>query len=103
MLIMKVEMIDINDTKTIAIYGNIKMLPFCISSFVISILLLIPSFIFHIYELLFVFILPVLLLLIMIIQYMVNSLTTFDVQERKYLHEYSVWKPSIDDNFATFY
>lgn len=90
MLIMKVEMIDINDTKAIAIYGNIKILPFCISSFAVSILLLIPSFIFHIYELLFVFILLVLLLLIMIIQYMVNSLMTFDVQERKYLYVYGM-------------
>ena len=90
MLIMKVEMIDINDTKAIAIYGNIKMLPFCISSFAVSILLLIPSFIFHIYELLFVFILPVLLLIIMIMKYMVNSLTIFDEQERKYFHVYGM-------------
>ena len=70
---MKIEMIGYNDTKAIAIYGNIKMLPYCIFSFAISILLLIPSLIFHIYELLFVFILPSLLLFIMLVQYIINS------------------------------
>lgn len=84
---MKIEMIGYNDTKTIAIYGNIKMLPFCISSFAISVLLLIPSLILQIYELLFVFILPTLLLLIMLIQYLVNSKYKTFLQNAKTKHK----------------
>lgn len=34
---------------------------------------------------------------------MVNSLTIFDEQERKYLHVYGMLELAIDDNFATFY
>ncbi|MGM9858720.1 MAG: hypothetical protein ACI311_05705 [Bacilli bacterium] len=72
---MKIEMIGYNDSKAIAIYGNIKMMPFLIGSFVISCLCLIPTFSFEIYELLYVFILPVFLMLLMIFQYVVNCCT----------------------------
>lgn len=43
---MKIEMIGYNDSKAIAIYGNIKLLPVLIISFLISILMLIPCFIY---------------------------------------------------------
>ena len=70
---MKIEMIGYNDTKTIAIYSSIKMLPFLIVSFIVSLLSLIPLFIFKIYELLYIFILPGLLLFIIVFQYVINS------------------------------
>ena len=70
---MKIEMIGYNDSKAIAIYGNIKLLPVLIISFLISILMLIPCFIFKIYEMLFIFILPSFIFSLMIIQYLINS------------------------------
>lgn len=72
---MKIEMIGYNDTKAIAIYANIKMMPFLIGSFIISCLSLIPTFAFKIYELLYIFIFPGLLLFLMIFQYIVNCCT----------------------------
>ncbi len=69
---MKIEMIGYNDAKTIAIYSCIKIMPFFLSSLIISFLCLIPTFIFRIYELAFVFIFPVLLIFIIIFQYIIN-------------------------------
>ena len=65
---MKIEMTGYNDTKSIAIYGNIKMTPFFIGSLIVSLLSLVPAFIFGIYELAFIFILPALLGIVMITQ-----------------------------------
>lgn len=70
---MKIEMIGYNDTKAIGIYSSIKMIPFLIVSIIVSLLSLIPLFIFEIYELLNIFILPGLLLLIIVFQYVINS------------------------------
>lgn len=70
---MKIEMIGYNDTKAIGIYGIIKMAPFLIASFFASLFVLIPAFVFKIYELLYVFILPGLLAFCMLFQYIGNS------------------------------
>lgn len=85
---MKIEMIGYNDSKTIAIYGNIKLLPVLIISFLISILMLIPCFIFKIYEMLFIFILPFLIFSLMIIQYLINSKYKTFLKDQKTKHKF---------------
>ena len=85
---MKIEMTGYNDTKAIAIYGNIKMTPFFIGSLIASCLTLIPTFIFGIYELAFVFILPALLGIIMITQYIVNCSSKKFLEGEKVKHTF---------------
>ena len=65
---MKIEMTGYNDNKSIAIYGNIKRTPFFIGSLIVSLVSLVPAFIFGIYELAFIFILSALLGIVMITQ-----------------------------------
>ena len=70
---MKIEMIGYNDGKSIGINSFIKLRPFVIATLVLSIIVLIPAFVFKIYELLVLWILPVMLILVAFFQYVVNS------------------------------
>lgn len=85
---MKIEMTGYNDTKAIAIYGNIKMTPFFIGSLIVSCLTLIPTFIFGIYELAFIFLLPALLGIVMITQYIVNRYSKNFLEGKKVKHTF---------------
>lgn len=85
---MKIEMTGYNDTKAIAVYGNIKMAPYFIGSLIVSCLTLIPTFIFGIYELAFVFILPALLGIVMITQYIVNRYSKNFLEGKKVKHTF---------------
>lgn len=85
---MKIEMFGYNDTKSIAIYSNIKMMPFFIFSFIVSCLTLIPTFIFNTYELLFIFILPGLFIFLMVFQYIVNCLAKNFLEGQKVKHKF---------------
>lgn len=85
---MKIEMTGYNDTKAIAIYGNIKMAPYFIGSLIVSCLTLIPTFIFGIYELAFIFLLPALLGIVMITQYIVNCSSKNFLEGEKVKHTF---------------
>lgn len=85
---MKIEMTGYNDTKAIAIYGNIKMAPYFIGSLIVSCLSLVPAFIFGIYELAFIFLLPALLGIVMITQYIVNRYSKNFLEGKKVKHTF---------------
>ena len=85
---MKIEMIGYNDTKSIATYGNIKMMPILIASFIISCFSLIPTFAFKIYELLYIFILPGFLMFLMAFQYVVNCCTKSFLKGKNVKHKF---------------
>lgn len=70
---MKIEMIGYNDTKAIAIYGAIRLMIIVIISFIISLLFIVPAFVYRIYELLYIFIFPVFMIILTILQYFLNS------------------------------
>lgn len=70
---MKIEMIGYNDTKAIAIYGAIRLMNIVIISFIISLLFIVPAFVYRIYELLYIFIFPVFMIILIILQYFLNS------------------------------
>ncbi len=69
---MKTEMTGYNDEKAIAIYSTIKLMPFILGSFIFALVSSIPALIFKIYFLLIPFILPVLLLLCLALNWIVN-------------------------------
>lgn len=69
---MKIEMIGYNDEKAIAIYSVIKTMPFFVISLIVACFSLIPTLVFGIYELLFVFLLPAIILLSMLFRFAVN-------------------------------
>lgn len=66
-MIMKIEMIGYNDTKAIAIYGAIRLMNIVIISFIISLLFIVPAFVYRIYELLYIFIFPVFMIILTIL------------------------------------
>ena len=68
-----IEMIGYNDSKAIGIYGNIKLFPVFIISLILSFLFLIPALLLKIYILSLFFGLPLFILLIIIIQYVINT------------------------------
>lgn len=70
---MKIEMIGYNDTKAIAIYGAIRLMNIVIISFIISLLFIVPAFVYRIYELLYIFIFPIFMIILTILQYFLNS------------------------------
>jgi hypothetical protein len=75
---MKIEMIGYNDGKSIGIHSYIKLKPFAIASLVFSIIMLLPAFVFQMYELLVLLILPVIFILVIFFQFIVKSkYTTF--------------------------
>lgn len=84
----KIEMIGYNDTKAIAIYGNIKIMPALIISFVIAILSLIPTLILQVYELILIFIIPAILLVAMLMQYFLNSRYKTFLRDAKTEHKF---------------
>ncbi len=84
----KIEMIGYNDARALAIYGIIKMFPVFIMSLIISLLSLIPTIIFQIYELAYIFIVPVFLLIIIILQYIVNSRYKTFLKDTKTKHNF---------------
>ena len=88
MINLKIEMIGYNDTKAIAIYGTIKMTPFFIASFLMACLSLIPTFVFGIYELLYIFIVPGLLLFLILFQYIGNPCMKGFLEGQKIKHKF---------------
>lgn len=70
---MKIEIIGYNDTKAIAIYSAIRLMNIVIISFIISLLFIVPAFVYRIYELLYIFIFPVFMIILTILQYFLNS------------------------------
>ncbi len=69
---MKIEMTGYNDGKAIAIYFTIKLVPFIFGSFIFALIMSMPALIFKIYFLLIPFTLPVLLLLCLALNWIIN-------------------------------
>lgn len=70
---MKIEMTGYNDGKAIAIYSNIKIFPYFAVTLILSLVSMILALVFNLYELMWVFLLPILLLLGMLLNTVVNS------------------------------
>ena len=58
----KIEMIGYNNAKAMTLYSTKKLKPFILGSLLLSFIVLIPALIFEIFELLFVFLIPVVLI-----------------------------------------
>lgn len=83
---MKIEMIGYNDGKSIGIHSYIKLRPFAIASLVFSIILLLPAFVFQMYELLVLLILPVIFILVIFFIFIVKSKYTTFLKGKKIKH-----------------
>lgn len=88
---MKIKMVAYNDGRAIFIHNRKTIFPFFLASFILSLLSLIPTFIFSIYELLFIFLLPSLFLLFIAIDYLLIPYNTHNfLKKTKKKHIFSL-------------